>query len=601
MNLKKLFVCGFISGLLTVSTAYAAQTTPFYNIEVVNGSDYDYKYGPYGVSLSEGDNPKVASILMKNNMFSYFGMAPHEYDFGQRLRKANDCIFANDICDAYWAGVNSSMGQNWYSDIINNVKQLRSLVNNNAVSIFDEEEMIYTQISDDGVSGVGYKFSSDYLGQISRREVFGVAKFNNKTFLLKSPMSGTFRDENIGGYATALTYINLEDGKILVGGYASAERTYDDWFEECYWPYYELDYGVYYPYCPAFKTQASLWIIDPENMQDGQEIIASMPEEYLNISWYEDSLSTAAVRKLFKFNDKIIALGYSVTDDWRVYYAPANVATYWEVQLNNESAQLINIKEFSNLEQPGNGDDVNNYTYAVDANDKGIAIVNRKMHSSVNSNKPLLFGISSFTEDLKTTDIYFPLEDKPIRGANSVAEDINNNNFIVGWRDARGEISPVNYNNSRVSEAFLYDIDNKNTIFVNDAICHYQDDNSVDCSQNGKYYYIEWATQINDKQIILANGYEYDTYADWINRKNARIVTLKLVPSEESFVKDEATGKLVINTSADSKSPLVTYNRDEHSPEAVDDNRGGSIGTLFLFSLCCLSICLRYSRNKKID
>ena len=61
-----------ILGLLSVEAF--AQTEPFYKIEVVNQGSYDYAYGPYATVLSEGANPKAGSILLKNNMFSYFNI-----------------------------------------------------------------------------------------------------------------------------------------------------------------------------------------------------------------------------------------------------------------------------------------------------------------------------------------------------------------------------------------------------------------------------------------------------------------------------------------------------------------------------------------------
>ena len=565
-----------------VATPVVAATTPFYNIEVVNSGTYDFKYGPFAKALSEGETPKATSMLLKNNMFNYFLLAPHQYDFGQRMNRKRGCsALQSDVCGAYWDGIGNTMASAWNHDIVYYTPQQKSLINNEATTVFTENQMIYNKIASDGVSGVGFKVDEATKTNISRHEVYGIAKFNNKTFILKSPISYTYRGQDIGGYATALTYLELDSGKILVGGYASYDRNHeDDWFEDCYGSYdYDNDY-IYYYSCPSFKMQATLWLIDPENDLDNAQIIGTQAPEYYNYSTTDDELAEAAVTNLVKFNDKIVALGYLPTDEWGI----TSLAVYWEIALDeaNNKVSFNGRKTFRNLEDPGEGDERHDYTYAQDANTQGYAIINTQYDKSVNSNYPAIFGISKFTADLNTESIYMPLENNPIRGANSVAEDINNNNFIVGFRDARGEISPVNESVARSSEGFLFDIETNKAYYLNDTICHITDSGDADCSQNGKYYFIEWAVAINDEQIVLASVYEYDSYNDWVNRENARIVTMKLVPSETAYIVDP-NNKVLINTSSENPSPMVYYNRPQES--FADDGNGGAIGSFILMLL----------------
>lgn len=565
-----------ILGLLSVEAF--AQTEPFYKIEVVNQGSYDYAYGPYATVLSEGANPKAGSILLKNNMFSYFNIGPHEYDFGVRTKRFLDCgdVLSSFVCGAFWDTGSGRLGYHWFEDILNKNDQLKFVVDSN---VHEEKDIIYTQIAEDGVSGVGYRTDEHYKDKFNRREVYGIAKFNNKTFILKSPVNYTYDGVNIGGYATALTYVTLDDGRILVGGYGSFDYLHkEQWIYYCYEPSVEIDQYTNYGYCPGFKMQATAWLIDPNNDADGATIIGKQASNYIDLDADEDALAYAAIQKLVKFGDKYIGVGYSPTEEFGISFNTyTTIASFFVLNVNGNEITFDNaIREYNNVERPGRGDDLHYFTYAQSVNKNGQVVLNCKYDKSANSNKPMIFGISKINADLTTTPVHYPLYDNPIRGANSQGEDINDNNFVVGWRDARGEIGPVNNGSPRDSEGFLYDANTNKTYYLNDTICHLNDDSSTNCSQNGKYYTITWAVKINNENVVLASGYEYPSYDAFINRFDAKAVTMKLIPNEKAFVTDEATGAVSINQASDSPCPMVTYDRKKGSP--ADEGRGGDFG-----------------------
>lgn len=589
---------------LIASSAYAEASKPLYDITVVNNVSSDFKYGPFAKSLSEGTSPAYASGYVKNNAFSFFDVGPHEFDFGQHMRRMFDCYDRLDssVCDAFWMNRGDNMAYDWHYDTVVYQKQAKSVVNDGTPT--DEDDFILTKVDEDG-NGVGYRVNPETTNYVRYHEVSGVARFNNKTFILKSPVSYIYKDndnENIGGYASALTFTKLEDGRILVGGYGSFdENRNDSWFYHCFY-YGNVDTYGDYKICPAFKTQATLWIIDPANDADGAEIIGQQPTNYLADDSDDSDMAQAAIRGFTTVNNKLYALGYSPTDDYYgdAYFA-ASVAVYWPITISGNTVTFGQNKEFENVEMPGNHDETNSYTWVAGGNNNGKVIINRKMAKSTNSNYAIMFGVSAITETanpedsgnpiVATESTIYPLEDNPIRGANSVAEAINDNGFVVGWRDDRNDISPVNGGISRDYEGFFYDSVSKRAFYMNDMICHKLEDGSTDCAQNQKYYYIAWPVAINNENIILATAYEYPTYDDWINIKNAKLVTVMLKPNDTTFV-TSGTGTVI------NQSGIVAYDRPEPN-YAEEGNGGGSVGLLSIFGLAFGAGFLGMRRRKQ--
>src|SRR5574344_2150713 len=347
MKLKTgLSACVFLS--LVAGVANAAATQPLYDITVVNDVSSDFTYGPYAVSLSEGTQPSYVSKFLKNNMFSYFDIAPHEYDFGQRMRRMFDCFDRYDanVCDGFWKDRNGK--------------------------------------------GIGYKVDPNTTNYVRYHEVSGVAKFDNKTFILKSPVNYVYEDhdnENMGGYATPLTFKKLDDGRILVGGYGSFDKNRsDNWFYNCYY-YGNLDSYGDYRICPGFKQQATVWLIDPSSDADGSTIVGQQVTNYLDVDSDANDQTTAAIRDFVTINNNLYAVGFSATDDaYGDGYLNAQVAVYWPLTIAGNTVTFGANKEFVNVERPGNSDETNAYTWAAGVNNSGKVIINRKMAKSVNSN-----------------------------------------------------------------------------------------------------------------------------------------------------------------------------------------------------------------------
>lgn len=601
MKLKTgLSACVFLS--LVAGVANAAATQPLYDITVVNDVSSDFTYGPYAVSLSEGTQPSYVSKFLKNNMFSYFDIAPHEYDFGQRMRRMFDCFDRYDanVCDGFWKDRNDGMAYDWRYDSVVYTPQAKSVADSGTVT--DESDFIFTKVDANG-NGIGYKVDPNTTNYVRYHEVSGVAKFDNKTFILKSPVNYVYEDhdnENMGGYATPLTFKKLDDGRILVGGYGSFDKNRsDNWFYNCYY-YGNLDSYGDYRICPGFKQQATVWLIDPSSDADGSTIVGQQVTNYLDVDSDANDQTTAAIRDFVTINNNLYAVGFSATDDaYGDGYLNAQVAVYWPLTIAGNTVTFGANKEFVNVERPGNSDETNAYTWAAGVNNSGKVIINRKMAKSVNSNYPLMFGVSTISESpdaddetktvVSTSYTVYPLENDPIRGANSVAEDINNNDFVVGWRDDRNDISPVNGGIARDYEGFLYDAVKGNAYYTNDLICHLTAEDKTDCSQNGKYYYIAWPVAINDNNVILATAFEYPSYDDWINIRNSRTVTVLLKPNDTTFITED-------NRSVLNKANIVSYNRPEQN-YAEEGNGGGSMNLFaliaLLFSGCLLKLHVR--------
>ena len=585
-------LAGFFGG-----AAYAGSADPAFSITEVNSGKFA-EYGPFAMSLSEGESPKAASVFYRHNMFSLMMTAPHQYDLGQHIRRYMDCydILDSNVCDSYWDG-RDTYAAKWRYEMLYYVPEVTSVVD--SVSS-DENAAVFLKIDEKG-NGVGYRVNkSEYNKDINYYRREGIASFDGKTFILQNP-SGW--DDNpdaykeVGGYATALTFLRLDDGRILAGGYSSFGK-YDDNRRKNLLYCYAGNWSSHADYrsCPGFRTQATLWLIDPANMSDGEIIIGQQAKGYIDIATSENAVTTAAVVDLAKVGDRLVAAGYSATDDFGKGWSTANTSCIWNITLDGDVISMGDrCWEIPGLNRPGNNDNENNYTWVQAVTDKGTILSNRKMYKSKNSNRAMNFGISGYDADNNLTSVTFPADDYPFRGANSEGADINNHSVVVGWADNPADKKPVNYGVDRAQTGFIYTVADNSFRYLNDYICGRNDKSEAECSQNGAYYYIEWPVAINDAGIILATAFRYETREDWEKYRNAVPVTVMLKPDAGVFVIDEEKGTAVLNHERE-----VAYPDELKSYSSNSSRSRGEIGVFWLMVLALGGFCIRNKKQGKI-
>jgi len=152
-----------------------------------------------------------------------------------------------------------------------------------------------------------------------------------------------------------------------------------------------------------------------------------------------------------------------------------------------------------------------------------------------------------FIYDIDADSITFPLLNKKVLttkqrlagdsaskvGANSRGYDMNNEGLVVGKADAYGETDPVVGSNSRTQSAFLYDNTTGESWFIEDLLC-----TATDGVVTHPRIRLQSATAINDKGVILAEGYQYSSDSNYNYKINATPVFVKLTPDSVSTPDD---------------------------------------------------------------
>lgn len=538
MKLKKLTKVALVLSLVGGAPASMAASTAAFDIVPLvgqSGLNQGFVHGPFAVSLGTGKDPAVVSRYLKNDVFTFFNLAPQQFNDGDRVLHITYCYYYldQDVCDGYWDGANK--GKDWRYDLVYGIPQVSSVLNG---SIFNDAEITYESIAhNDGSSEEGVGSIAGDRKQYGYRELSGIAKFDNKKFILKSPYYSADKKDNYGDYAQAFSYYKLDDGRVLVGGMSYNGHFNEDIYNYCYGGSFEADENDYL-YCPGFRTQATIWIVDPKNMQDGQVVKGVQPAEFFDADADSSRLTYANVRGFTKVGDKIFAVGHSLTDEFGGTIFSGAMSVYWPLTFDATDTLKVKFDNngigFAGVERPGKGDDENLYIDAKAVNAKGYVALNRKMYKSVNSNYPKEFMISLIKQDGSSTSAIYPFHDKPIKGANSEAADLNDNGLVVGWRDARYENSPVNYGIARNQTGFIYNINDNTSYYLNDLICKTVE-GEKDCSVNGRYYAIAWPVAINNDNVILATAFEYPSYSAWENMTDAKVVNVLLKPNSATF------------------------------------------------------------------
>lgn len=591
MKIKRLFfvIAGCLAAGYAAADAQNESTTPMYSIEALDIPASSFRYGPFAVSMGEGESPDVAGLYEQFDFFSFFNLPPHQVDLGQKMYRHFSCRgnrISSSYCDALWDGAN--MAKAWRYSLYNGTPNLKSFLNQ---TIADDTDVIYTSLGNDASEGVGYRYDYDSsLSSYANPTSYGIAKFNNKTFILKSPVIDREYGNILGSYASALGFVKLDDGRILVGGYSNFPSAKEQFFYNCYAGNDNSD-GSYH-FCPGHKMQATIWVIDPDRDPDGAEITGQQTQSYIDYTTNPTAMVSAAVTSFIKKGDDLYALGYSVTNDWGGAVNPSNTAVYWKLGLDGDKVNYKTVSEYPGMARPGNQDNWNEYTWTVGANANGYILANRKLAKAKNSNYAMNLAYTRLRDNRSFDNISYPLYNYPFGGVNSEGAAINDNNFIVGWIDRRDDTRAIVGGSYRDSEALFYDINAGKYHYINDFICHKDAAGNTDCkAEDGKYYHIQWAVDINNSNVIYATAFQYASKSDWDKSINATVKSVLLKPSEDAFIVDGDTGEQIVN-----ESRKVTYNR------AVVKNystkRGGSLGIGGLIMLIAAS-CFTLSGRRK--
>lgn len=554
-----------LATLSILSCASHAAETPFYQITEIAG-DKAGNYGPWPTTMAA--DKTVAMQAATNDWFQYYNMAPMGMDLANRFRYNIDCrnLMASEVCNGFWDG-STKRAQNWRVDTVTYTPQNETLLNGASRS---EQDGIIKELGDSADYYVGYKVASSATnGYYFERQAFAHLGGNDIDLLPPT----TFTD--VGGFSSANTLLKLSDDSYLVGGTANTSVAGpDSSLVYCYAGDWSRDEDL--NRCPGFNTQAALWLTSP----DATSATAVLASGYYS----SDSgvLETAAVLGLTEKEDgSYLAVGYSSTAKvGNSVTAGRNVAVTWPVTIVNGQPVLGSLSAIPLPKAaPGEGDEVLSNTWAVAANAQGVIIGNQAYSQAKSRNKP----VEMFIYDSATNTTTIPFENKPNPAANSEAAAMNSLGQVVGWQDERNETQPVYNGSPRLQEAFMYNVGTKNSWRFNDLICSTVD-GAASCVQNGKYYYIVYASAVHDDGTVAATAYRYDSYADWAARRKATVTPVLLTPSVEFTTEHDVPADYVV-TNALPASDLG------------QDNGGGSI-PLWLLAVLPL---LAWSRKRKFS
>ena len=557
---------------LLLSGVVAAQD-PFYTItEVATASDRgSANFGPWALSIS-GDGDSVSSIAVTSNWYSYFRMAPSAMDLAHRFRYMTYCssVLSSTTCDAY--ADNSNTASQWFSDLSANTAQTYNIVATGVVSgsitktVSSESEGIITRYSHDDseVDSVGYVLLSDH----KRKAVATIAG-----------SSVDVTDGSDYAFASAYDIIPVGSDYLVIGTAGNKKSTA---YNYCY---NGSDIDSYSAYCPGYTTQAGFWLVNASS---------GVANKQLATSYYtaEDSdyPYTAGALGITKVGDEYIAVGYSATWGYTLNSTtsrPKNLATFWNLGDGSLTAAPATGRIFSNnSDNPGTDSD---YYYdngwAVGINENGYIIGNRSYRLKESRNYPTKMFVAKYTSgsvSIVSSEII------STEGVDSEGAAINNNNQVVGWTNERSTTTDTVIGSvPRLQEAFLYNITTGNRYALNDLICG----SASSCSQNGYYYYIEYANDILDDGTILASARRFSSYDNWSTLSNGTNVVVKLkVSSSTAFA---SNGDVPSSYVISNQLPTFDYGASSGS------SGGGSFGVFGLLAMAGAALVGQYRRFVK--
>ena len=551
------FKIGFASiTLLLITNSWAAQD-PYYKIEEISVDAEGANYGPYPSAISE-DGSFIGSYSMKASL-------SRDIDIGLPFTFNRACQYTDVFCDlefygsesaddlsyenAYqaWRNAQSDAQYGSYSSYM--MGNTYDSGTDNAVTPFEDSlDSTDVKVTDVFVSDAGDKI---VIGYSSAAYIDGEREFVRRAFIYnqsKDILNSLLPDfATNGGFSSAykIQEVTVDgESKILVVGAGSISFPQDDdsddeeeYFESCYFSdegddIYTLNELVY---CPGFDTQAWVWDVTDYLTQTAADGISgyALATEWLDDNQDNDNSDSTYSGSALDINASGIAVGVSTFEKSSSATGGRQRAVIMTPNEDGSYGAPTELTEAVADIGDDDGDRIYN-TWAAAITDSNIVIGNREYSVSESANKPTEF----FIYDIDNDSISFPLKDLKVlttkqrlngessakTGANSRAYDINESGFIVGKADDYDQIHPVNGGMPRTQSAFLYDNNRDESWFINDLICSEDDDGVVSSPR----YKIRSARVINDNGTVLAEGWKYESDADYQSETNATEVMLKL-------------------------------------------------------------------------
>ncbi len=562
--------------LLMVSSAVWAEQAAYYDVEEIALTDTsyaDYNYGPYPAAISE-DGSLIGSYSMKASL-------SQDIDIGLPFTFNRACQYDDELCElefygseaasdlsydnAYqaWRNAQSDAQYDGYVSYMMGSTFATDAGTDTAIIPFDESyNDTDVKVTDVFISAAGDKivigYSSAAYDSSNQRDFVRRAFIYNQTQGVMNSLLPEFYEETgnddaddaNGGFSSAYKIKQVGE-KILVVGAGSISLPEDDdaddvqeYFQNCYFSDESDEIATLNEllYCPGFDTQAWAWDVTDylTETASGEGISGfALATEWLDDNQDNDNSDITYSASALDINESGIAVGVSTFEYSDAATGGRQRAIIMTPDSEGNYAAPTELTAAVDDVEDDAGDTIYN-SWAVGISDTNIVIGNREYSVSKAINKPTEF----FVYDIDNDSILFPLQDIKVltteqqnngessakTGANSQAYAINASGFIVGKADDYDQTHAVTGGKPRTQSAFLYDNNSDKSWFINDLICTADDEGAVTSPR----YKIRSARAINDDGTVLAEGWKYDTDADYQNETNATEVMLKLTHDADS-------------------------------------------------------------------
>ncbi|WP_159084586.1 DUF3466 family protein [Dongshaea marina] len=542
-------------------------------------------FGPYPQAISP-DGSKYSGTFFASNPWLYFLSQASQFNSSDRFSFERGCWLDSGVCDARWEPSNvtpNAYAYVWRQGITGASDIYRYPFTSDNLTAASGNALV-TAYSDET--------SPQTAGYTSSRPSNRSAEFNSTALMASFSPGGN------SPYSQANALVNLGSNKYLVGGtYAfnyggnpdgttSASASYTN----CYsgdTSKFNNSYGtstdsVDLRYCPGYNTAAALWLVDNTTPSAVTQSLIGTDTASAGSSYI---IKTASING-FNYDtgsSLVYAAGYIASsandsDDNNGALDGRNKAAFWVFSSTSPSTKSPIPIGSDPTDDTGSSSNLrNSWAIGVTGEVSGSRYVvgNNQYQGSSNNN----FPTQMFTAKVSSSAVVSQ-NNNPVSinsGEDLVANAVNPDGLVVGWRDSRETVNTQVINGSgRKPVAFMYNIQSGGSWYLNDLICT----SSSDCSQHGKYYWITNASDVDDSGNILAEAKQYNSYDDWANDINYTTVMIKLTRTMTS----------------DPSGSYVVRNVPAGSP---DLNEGGGSFSWMLGLLLPLALWRRFGKAKK--
>tara|TARA_R110001583_G_scaffold16561_15_gene67882 strand:- start:27098 stop:28885 length:1788 start_codon:yes stop_codon:yes gene_type:complete len=527
-----------------------AQDEPYFTIETINVVADNALYGPYPVAMSD-DEDFIATYSLKASLSS-------NVDIGLPFTFNRECQYDSVICELEFYGSENSSLSSYYNayQVWRNAQadaddgSYESYMMANTLSGLSDNGMVVpfdlgaydtdVKVTDVYTSSAGVKY---IIGYSSAPYSDGERDFVRRAFIQTldgSTVSLMPEFTSDGGFSSAYKIQEVGDTVVVIG---ASSRSYpqddDEYFDYCFNSdetddIYDVNDLVY---CPGFDTQAWAW--DVTDIVNNGATSTELTGAALATTWLEDNTENqddlTYSANAFDINSAGTAVGASTFE----YSDSAEGARQRAIIMTPTDGVYGEAVEITAATDDISSQEDSIYnTWAVTISEAGLVTGNRDYDAVKTRNKPTEF----FVYDSSTDGVEIPFLNKKVAttkqrlandsyyvaksGANSRVYDANESDWMVGEVDDYDQTDPVYGASPRIQSAFLYDNTENQAWLINDLICS-QSDGVV----TSPLIRIISARVISDTNVVLANGYVYDTNDDYTDRTNGVQTSFKLTPN----------------------------------------------------------------------